>query len=78
MSGGGASSKGFFTAVPVILPLLTLPVLDTFPLGVAEHSALEAGQGEALLPRVTLTELLGAARVRDGGVPQALTQGGAV
>ena len=75
MSGGGAS-EGFFTAVPVIL--LTLPVLDTFPLGVAEHSALEAGQGEALLPRVTLTELLGAARVRDGGVPQALTQGGAV
>ena len=57
MRSGGAS-EGFFTAVPVVPSLLTFPVLDTFPLGVAEHSPLEAGQGEALLPRVTLTELL--------------------
>ena len=49
--------------MPVVLPLLTLPVLDAFSLLVAEHSALKAGEGEALLPGVALTELLGAAAV---------------
>ena len=64
--------------MPVVLSLLTFPFLDTFPLGVAEHSALKAGQGEALLAGVALTELLGAALVRDGCVPLAVTQTGAV
>ena len=76
--GGGCVSQGLLTAVPVVLSLLTFPLLDTFSLGVAEHSALKAGQGEALLARVALTELLGAALVRDGCVAQAVTQAGAV
>ena len=55
--------QSLLAAVPVVLSLLTLPVLDTFSLFVAEDSALKAGQGEALLPCVALTELLGAAAV---------------
>ena len=76
--GGGCVSQGLLTTVPVVLSLLTFPLLDTFSLGVAEHSALKAGQREALLARVALTELLGATLVRDGCVPQAVTQAGAV
>ena len=51
-------SQSLLAAVPVVLSLLTLPVLDAFFLFVAEHSALKAGQGEALLACVALTELL--------------------
>ena len=76
--GGGCVSKGLLTAVPVVLSLLTFPFLHTFSLGVAEHSTLKAGQREALLARVALTELLGAAIVRDGCVALAVTQAGAV
>ena len=75
---GRIISKGLITAVPIVLSILTLPVLDTFSLGVAEHSPLKAGQGEALLTCVALTELLGAARGGDGCVPQAMAQRGAV